>query len=291
MTHKIYKRKKRCVVETQNEGNNTIQIYHEIDQKIRIQKDQYGKYTNVNITSYLPYGHFPKYHYIKKVQVVYDEIGYVSDFQYTFISGKNKFCQKKHYIYDENHFPAMIDIYYIENNEIVCQENIKFHATYTSDGNCINIAKQKDGKNIGIVLRVCQKSEDVYEIFLPTGLLSCSLIKAKIYNDVRLCKIENLYHGKYLWRLLDHTKSLHHFDDTSCEVDSFEVMVYEPIFTVDLFSEIYHYAKANTKNKIEIGIYGVLFVIPQKGIFREMLVNSMQKRKKENAVMRPSSAL
>lgn len=287
MTHRIYKRKKRNITKTQKQGNNIIDTYCYLDQEIQIKKDHYGRCTNVSVTSYFPYGHFPKYCCIQKIRLVYDDKGYLSDFQYTFISGQNKSSQNRHYTYDESHLPTTMNVTYIENDEIVYTETIKFHATYSLDGNLISITKQHNGKNIGMVvftkiqnmqffqsvlenmldncktLCVFQK-DDVYEVYLPTGELSCSITKIQTHEGMTLYKIQNPIFGKYLWRLSSRTLYQCDLDGTICEIAYFEFEIYEHIFTVDIFSEICHYAKATTDKKIDIGIYGLLFATPQQ---------------------------
>ncbi len=259
---------------------NIMTMYQDGEYEIRVKKDQYGRDTDVHMISY-----FPSCDCVQKIKFVYDKKGDLLAFRYDFISNQNKISQMRRYLFDENHLPTAIDVCHMEDGRAVYKETITFHTIYAPDVSLYRIMKQQNGKNSSLLLftdiqqmqfcsqealghdkwlYVVKKQQNTYELYLPTGVQSCSIVNTQTQKGVPIWKIKNPVYGKYAWRLVGHTLDTYDLDGVSDTEAYFEVAIYEYVFTVDVFCEICRYAKERVNGNIKIGISGLLFATPQQ---------------------------
>lgn len=285
---KLYSTIKEKSVEIIKGKDKSIHIFNYPDEEIKITYDKYNRCCGIVIKSKLPFSHFSKIFYVRKIRFYYNENGFLSKKVDIRKEHKNLMdCLKTEYIYDSNENLKKIQRSFFEENTLIHTETEEYQNVYGEDGilervyrvfsdgtickaeisysegcKIINIWDNNSQLKYKIVSFLDGTIEE-FEFHLPSGELSYSLIKKNSYDGKVLYEIINPINGLYCWKFISQERDTYLNGDTEYPIMRFEIKIYEPILTSKVFLEIIHYLKEKSDMEIYLEILGDWYCVPQ----------------------------
>lgn len=271
------------------EEDNPAYVYNYPDEEVKINLDKYNRCCGINVRSWVPMDHFPKMLLDRKIRFHYNEKGYLTKIldmrkEYNEIASRIETA----YFYDSYDSLEKIQRSYFEENNEIYVETREYQNIYHTDGtlekiNTIypkgNICKANisylDGEkttcvwdeNSEIKYKIISSTDGTLEkmdFYLPNGELSYSLMKKRAYDGTVLCERINPMKGKYIWKLLNQKQDSYEIDGKVIPIMQFEIKLYEPVFTSEMFLELLQFALEKSDTEISLHISGDWYCVPQK---------------------------